>query len=751
MIHIPPLILDLGLILGAAGIVTLLFKWMKQPLVLGYIIAGFLVGPHFNLFPTIADVSSINTWAEIGIIFLLFGLGLEFSFKKLIKVGSTAAITAVIGVSTTILAGYLIGRLLGWSTMDCLFMGGILGISSTAIIIRAFDELGVKPRRFAGVVTGVLVIEDLVAVVLLVLLSTLAVSRTFSGEAMIGSVMKLVFFLVLWFIAGIFLIPTFLKRTRRLMNDETLLIISLALCFLMVFLASKAGFSSALGAFIMGSILSETFQGARIEHLLKPVRDLFAAIFFVSVGMLIDPKMLSEHILPIALGTMVLLISKPIFATAGALISGQSLKTSIRAGMSLSQIGEFSFIIATLGLSLKVTSGFLYPIAVAISVVTAFTTPYMIRLSEPVQRYIDKWLPPRWRSRLQSYSSGAQSIGGISDWRRIMKAYATNILVYSVLLLSIIFLMLRYVAPTLQQFQWGRWLTVVTGLILMAPFLWALAVRRTQSEAFGNLWLQNRFKGPLAMMEVLRIALSLIFLGFLMDQLLSTGYALLIASVTVLVLLRFSKKIQAFYDRIETRFIANLNQKETMEREKTSPELAPWDAHISLFEVKPDSPIAGQVLIDLKVREQFGVNIAMIERGSRMIITPGRTDQIYPGDLLSVIGTDEQLDRFRKYSEPQESDIKKTKLQQRQDVGLRQLLVHERSPFLHKCIRESGIRERTKGIIVGIERNGERMLNPDSSIVFEQGDIIWIVGNIRRLQVVLNEEMTSAWPANQPT
>jgi CPA2 family monovalent cation:H+ antiporter-2 len=740
MTHIPPLILDLGLILGAAGIITLLFKWLKQPLVLGYIIAGFLTGPHFHLFPSVADVASINTWAEIGIIFLLFGLGLEFSFKKLIKVGGTAAITAIIGVSTTIMMGYLIGQILHWSFMDCLFMGGILGISSTAIIIRAFDELGVKPRRFAGVVMGVLVIEDLVAVVLLVLLSTVAVSRTFSGMAMIESVLKLAFFLVLWFVSGVFLIPSFLKRTQRLMNEETLLVVSLALCFLMVFLASQAGFSSALGAFIMGSILSETFQGARIEHLLKPVRDLFAAIFFVSVGMLIDPEVLGKHILPIGLGTLALLISKPLFASIGALISGQSLKTAVRAGMSLSQIGEFSFIIATLGLSLKVTSAFLYPIAVAISVVTAFTTPYMIRLSEPVQAYIDKWLPARWRSKLQSYSSGAQSITTVSDWRRILRTYSINIMVYSVLLLSIIFLILRYVEPTLEAYNWGRGLTVAAGLLLMAPFLWALAVRRTQGEVFGNLWLQGRFKGPLAMMEGLRIVIALLFLGFLMDQLLSTGMALLITLAMIAILVGFSKKIQAFYDRIETRFIANLNQKELMEQERTSPELAPWDAHISLFEVVADSAIAGRPLLELQLREQYGVNVAMIERGSRMIITPGRGDCIYPGDVLSVIGTDDQLEKFRTYITPDDVAQKKSKKQQRQDVALRQLVVHDSSALAHQTIRESAIRERTKGIIVGIERGGERMLNPDSAIQFLPGDIIWIVGNIKRLQVVLNDE-----------
>jgi CPA2 family monovalent cation:H+ antiporter-2 len=741
MNHLPQLITDLGLILAAAGIVTLLFKWLKQPLVLGYIIAGFLVGPNFNVFPTIADRGSINTWAEIGIIFLLFGLGLEFSFKKLMKVGGTAAITALIGVSTTVTFGYLIGRILGWSAMDCLFMGGILGISSTAIIIRAFDELGVKPRRFAGVVTGVLVIEDLAAVIMLVLLSTVAVSKQVSGEELIMAVLKLAFFLVLWFVSGIFIIPTFLQRTRKLMNDETLLVVSLALCFGMVFLAAKAGFSSALGAFIMGSLLSETFQGARIEHLLKPVRDLFAAIFFVSVGMLIDPGMLREHVLPILLGTVVLLIGKPTFATIGAMIGGQSLKTAIRAGMSLSQIGEFSFIIATLGLSLKVTSGFLYPIAVAISVVTAFTTPYMIRFSDPVQRYIDKWLPPRWRAKLQSYSSGAQSISGMSDWKRILRAYAINTLIFSVILIGIIFLIRRYVIPQMEWYHFGRQITVAVSLLMMAPFLWALAVRRGQKEAFGNLWLQNRFKGPLAMMELLRIALALFFVGFLLDELISTTWALITSVLVIFTLALFSRRIQAFYERIETRFIANLNQKELMEREKSSPELAPWDAHISLFTVDADGPLAGKALIDLTLREQFGVNVAMIERGSRMIITPLRSEQIYPGDVISVIGTDEQLDKFRRYLEPGDTVSKISKRQQRQDVALRQLIIHSGSQFLNRTIRESAIRERTKGIVVGIERHGERLLNPDSQLVFELHDIVWVVGNIRRLQIVVNEEV----------
>ena len=359
MIHLPVLIADLGLILAAAGVTTLLFKKIKQPLVLGYILAGVLVGPYIDFMPTVTDHKSITIWAEIGVIFLLFSLGLEFSFKKLVKVGGSASITAIVEVVFMLLIGFGVGKMLGWSTMDSIFLGGILSVSSTTIIIRAFEELGVKHKKFAGLVFGVLIVEDLVAILLLVLLSTLAVSQQFAGTEMLISILKLAFFLVLWFLGGIFLIPTFLKATKKLMNDETMLIVSLALCLVMVLLAVKVGFSPALGAFIMGSILAETTQAEKIEHLTKSVKDLFAAIFFVSVGMLIDPSILLEYALPIVAVTLATVLGKLISSTLGALLSGQPLKTSVQAGMSLAQIGEFSFIIATLGLTLKVTSDFL--------------------------------------------------------------------------------------------------------------------------------------------------------------------------------------------------------------------------------------------------------------------------------------------------------------------------------------------------------------------------------------------------------
>lgn len=738
MIHLPALISDLALILGAAAVVTLLFKWLKQPLVLGYIIAGFLVGPHFHLVPTIYEIENIQGWADIGVIFLLFGLGLEFSFKKLVKVGGTAAITAIIEVSSTIAVGYGIGKLMGWSFMDCLFFGGILGIASTTIIIRAFDELGVKSRQFAGVVLGVLIIEDLVAVLLMVLLSTVAVSQQFEGAEMIQSILKLAFFLGLWFLSGIFFIPSLLKRIQKIMNDEMMLIFSLALCFGMVYLATQAGFSSALGAFIMGSILAETLQGKKIEHLLTPVKNLFGAIFFVSVGMMINPQVLMEYTGPIIIGTLVLLIGKPMFVTIGALISGQPLKTSIQAGMSLSQIGEFSFIIATLGVTLQVTSNFLYPIAVAISVITAFTTPYMIRLSEPFYNLHQKLLPEKWKAKMVRYSAGAQAITSESDWRLVLRSSLITIVVNSLVIMAVILICLRYLYPLFSNVHWGSVITIIISLLFMAPFLWGLTVKRTHKEAHTRVWTENKYRGPLVMLEILRMGLGVLFIGIISDRLFTPAIAWLAASVIIVLLLVFSKRLQSYYFRIENRFLENLNENENLQKQpKAAHELAPWDAHFAQFEIEADSPAIGKTLEELQLREQFDINIAMIERGSRVITVPARHERIFPGDLLSAIGTDEQLKAFRVFIEAQ--PFTRNKLQQKQDVVLKQLVIKPGSFLIGQTIRGSGIRERVKGIVAGIERDGNRILNPPSNMIFQEDDIVWFVGNVKRLLVLANE------------
>jgi len=730
MSQLPELIKDLAIILSAAAFIILVFRKLKQPVVLGYIIAGLLVGPNFKIFPTIIEIDSIKTWADIGVIFLLFGLGLEFSFKKLLKVGGVAAFTAITEVTLTLLLGYGVGQLLGWNEMDSLFFGGILSIASTTIIIRAFDELGVKNQKFAGIVTGVLVIEDLVAVLLMVLLSTVAVSQTFEGGEMVKAVFKLAFFLVLWFVSGIFFIPTFFRNIRRLINEETLLIISLAFCFLMVVLATYVGFSPALGAFIMGSILAETTKAEKIDQLTKSVKMLFGAIFFVSVGMLIDPSMVLKHILPICAATLVLLFGKPLFVTLGALASGLPLKIAIKSGMSLSQIGEFSFIIATLGLSLNVTSDFLYPVAVAVSVLTTFTTPYMIRFSEPAYKRIEAVLPQKWKDTLTAYSIGAHHIAEISDWKKVLRSYFVNMMMFSVIIVTLIIGSTRYLEPIFLLYGGHKIITAIITLAVLSPFLWALAFRRTQRQAYASVWLKSSKRGPLILLQFSRVALAVLYIGFLFYHLFSPMIALENMIITCIALAIFRKKIQAFYGKIETRFLSNFN-----ERESATLNLTPWDTHITKFELNAQSPYIGKSLLESKMREEFGVNIVAIERGDFIINVPNRDNHLYPDDKISVIGTDEQLSNFKIFLEssaPQIEDVT-------QNISLHHFTISKNSALVGRSIRESGIRERTQGLVVGIERNGERILNPESDVIFEPEDKVWLVANEKRIQRIIKE------------
>ena len=741
MLHLPVLITDLGLILAAAGVTTLLFKKIRQPLVLGYILAGLLVGPHIHFIPTVTDNESIHIWAEIGVIFLLFSLGLEFSFKKLVKVGGSASITAIVEVLFMLVIGFVAGKLMGWATMDCIFLGGILSVSSTTIIIRAFEELGVKHKKFAGLVFGVLIVEDLVAILLLVLLSTLAVSRQFAGAEMFFSILKLCFFLVLWFIGGIFLIPSFLKATRKLMNDETMLIVSLALCLLMVMLAVEVGFSPALGAFIMGSVLAETTQAEKIEHLTKSVKDLFAAIFFVSVGMLIDPGILVTYAVPILIITVATILGKFLSSGMGALLSGQPLKTAVQTGLSLAQIGEFSFIIATLGLTLKVTSDFLYPIAVAVSAITTFTTPYLIKSSETFFLFLERNLPVKWVAGINRYSTSTAGITTMSDWKTLLKSYTFNTIIHSVILIAIIFAGSRYLQPfitsNLINGNNGIIISLVLTLIIMAPFLWALAIRRIERKAHSHLWLNKKYtRGPLISLEVLRISLAIFMVGFLVYQFYSTMAAITIALVLIiLVMTIFSRKLQAFYDRLELLFLYNLNARDEQNKQ---PEILPWDTHLTELTVAPESDLVGKSLIELAVREKYGVNIALIERGNKMIPTPGRDERLYPNDKVMLIGTDDQLAAIKELFEGVVKENDELYFPKK-DMTLQKIVISSSSPVFAQTIRESGIREQTQGLVVGIERKGVRILNPDSNLVFEQEDIVWIVGNTKKIPELLKK------------
>jgi CPA2 family monovalent cation:H+ antiporter-2 len=748
MAHLPVLIQDLGLILTAGAVVTLIFKKLNQPVVLGYIIAGMLVGPHFKFFPTVTDIESIKTWAEIGVIFLLFGLGLEFSFKKLVRVGAPASITAVTEVIVMVALGFLTGKLLDWGFMDSIFLGGILSISSTTIIIRAFDELGVKGKRFASLVFGVLVVEDLVAILLLVLLSTIAVSRQFEGAELLSSIFKLGFFLVIWFVVGIFVFPTLLSRVKKFMNDESFLILSLSLCLLTVLLATHAGFSAALGAFIMGSILAETKEAEKIERIITPVKDLFAAVFFVSVGMLIDPFIISSQWGAILIITLVTIVGKLGSSSLGALLSGQPLRTSIQTGMSLAQIGEFSFIIATLGVTLGVTSEFLYPVAVAVSAITTFTTPYLIRLSGPFAEWVDAKLPETWKERLASYGSATQKISSYDQGRTLVKAVLGKLLLHATITLAIFSLGARYLHPVvLSRFPEGDLANIISlSFILLAgaPFLWALVLGRQEMQITEQEKPSN-FKFLFIVFESVRILFATTLITGLVFQFFQKWWAVAIPlAVFGAGILFFSQRFELLYFKIESRFLANLNERERAEAAKNEanpqkkvPALAPWDAHISRFDIHPESEVIGKSLFNLGIREKFGVTIALIERGNRNLTAPSRDMVLYPFDRISAIGTDTQLDALKKFLTP--SHPASSELNDVQDSRFRldQVTISEKSSLVGKSIRTSGIREAADGLIVGVERDGKRILNPESDLPLMPGDLLWIVGDhdkIRQLK-----------------
>ena len=753
MSEIPSLISDLAVILVSAGLVTLLFKKLKQPVVLGYVVAGILAGPSIEEIPTVSDVESIRIWADIGVIFLLFALGLDFSFKKLMKVGGTAvigAITIVIGMMT---AGYATGLTLGWGHMNSLFLGGMLSMSSTTIIFKAFDDMGLRNQRFAGVVFGILVVEDLFAVLLMVLLSTVAVSKHVEGMELLNSVVKLGVFLLFCFVVGIYLIPSFLKQTKRFLNEETMLIVTIGLCLGMVMIATQAGFSSALGAFVMGSILAETVEAERIERLIKPVKDLFGAIFFVSVGMLIDPAMLWEYKVPILIITVVVMVGQICFASLGVLLSGQPIKIAIQSGFSLAQIGEFAFIIASLGLTLKVTDSFLYPIVVAVSVVTTFFTPYMIRLSDPAYRLADRWIPARWKEWLTKFAAGSTTIRQKSTWHKLLKALARIVGTYTAVTLVLIFLMLRFITPLIQTYIpgiRGNLIALTLILVVISPMLRAIMMKKNHSTEFQQLWHDSKFnRGPLISLIILRIVLCAGILMLPIARLVNAAAGLLLAICCVLILLIItSKRLKKHSILMERRFFSNLSARE-LEEERHAPinqrfanHLLERDLHLADFEVKQNSPSMGKSLKELNFRQKCNVNVVTIIRGEQRINIPGGEERLYPFDKLVVVGADDDLTHFRRYIEERyKQSAEGHSAERREEMRMEQILISSDSRLVGRSIIESGIRDKAACLVIGIERGNRSIQNPPPTTVFEQGDIVWLVGERSKL-VRLSEGKT---------
>ena len=726
------LVKDLALILISAGVFTIISKALKQPLILGYILAGFLVGPHMGLFPTVSSTAEVKEWSDIGIIFLLFALGLEFSFKKLLKVGSSALITAMTQCVGMFILGFLVGEAIGWSNMESIFLGGMLSMSSTTIIIKAYDDLGYKDRPFAPLVFGALVFEDLIAVVLMVLLSTMAVSNKFAGGQMLMGLGKLVFFLILWFLVGIYMIPTLLKKAQKYLNDEILLLVSLGLCFAMVSLASLAGFSEALGAFVMGSILAETLESEHIMHLTKGIKDLFGAIFFVSVGMMVDPGVIAEHWGTILVLTITVMIGILFFSTSGAVLAGQGLDNAVHAGFSLAQLGEFSFIID--------------PVIITVSVITTFTTPYMIKAGTPAYKYLIKKLPEQFVQKINSFSTQDKenSAAAQNEWKRLIKELALRVLLYGVILIALdlgshLFLdkFLNNRLDRLTPFV-RNLISVVTTLVVMSPFLVGIAISgddinrsslKLIKEKESNVW-------PVIALALLRI---LIAMGFVVSVIAShfnlAFWTILLIIVCGVVFFFIGRRSISKFTIVEDRFMANLNEKERQQRRMTpvtssvSDKMSRYNVKTDMITISPDSLYAGKSLRDLPFRHKSGVNIVKIIRGSRSIMIPTGDEMVFPFDKLLAVGTREQLSEFRKdmtenvfVPAQSESDNLAPR-----EFELESITLNDESWLTGKTLRDTDMRSYGC-MVISVISDGQITTNPKADYRFKSGDIVWLAG-----------------------
>lgn len=766
MSHLPTIITDLSMILLVAGITTILFKKINQPLVLGYIVAGFITGPNFNFFPTIADSTNINAWSEIGVIFLLFALGLEFSFYKLKSVGGTAGIATAVEIGGMLLVGYAAGSLLGWNHMDSLFLGGMLAMSSTTIIIKAFDDLKMRAQRFTEVVFGILIVEDIAGIIMMVLLATLAVATTnVSSIELLLSIGRLVFFLVLWFVLGMYLVPSFFKWAQRLMNDETLVIVAIGLCLGMVVLATHLGFSSALGAFIMGSLIAEAPNAEKIEHLIAPIKDLFGAVFFVSVGMLVNPALLLEQALPIFVLVVATIIGKLIFSTLGVLASGKSLSTSIHCGFSLAQIGEFSFIIASLGMSLGVISNFLYPIIVAVSVITTFTTPFCITAAEPAYNKLVSILPNRVVSWLNRYTDNDESTSKDKDWKNLLYIYVMRMLIFSTLLLAVAIGSSMYLQPYLAdtlKLPYANIITAALTLIIMAPILRAVLINRAgNADLFSKLWFKKRANHlPLLILLFGKMLIASAAIYFIFNTIL--GLHGLLACLGVLIVgyvISTSDWLMSEYLRIESRFLVNLNEKHMRKhREAAGNSDSQWfdeDLQLAYYMVEENSPVAGKSLKTLDFRQNYGCNVLQLSNPHRTVDMPGAEQIVTSNDTLLVIGTAAQLQIF-------DGAVKQRKLgvqQLQPPQSLRQFMlashmqkpeqqflslaitIDKHSPLLGTSMKDAQLRNKWSCLVIGLERGAFTITNPHVSLTFEENDLLWILGKQKMMNTLIREEI----------
>ncbi len=736
--HLMPLIHDLAIILAVAGIVSLIFQKIRQPVVLGYITAGIIVGPYTPPYSLVTDIGGIKIWAELGVIFLMFSLGLEFSFRKLASVGLSAGSTALFEVISMLSLGFLAGKVLGWSSMDSLFLGAMLSISSTTIIIKALDELKLKSHHFAEIIFGVLIVEDLVAILILVVLSTIAAGKSISGLAILVAAGKLVLVIGGWILAGYFIVPELIRYVSQVGNNEMMTIVSLALCLLLVVFSAFFEYSVALGAFIMGSILAESTESHRIEERMESLRDVFAAIFFVSVGMLIDPIALWHNKGAVAFITVITIIGKVLSTTIGALISGQTLRTSIQVGFGLTQIGEFSFIIAGLGVTLGVTSDFLYPVGVAVSLITTFTTPYMIRLSYRFAAFIETKIPNRVKTILTAYASWTQKKRADAtrnqEFYQLLLRWVINGLIVSMIFVLSGEVVLPIIWEKISNSNGSSAASWLGTALISAPFIWGMLTTFKDFE----IKTLNRIGPHGGALVISRLAAAL-WLGALSLEFFPVKNVIPIVFVLLFGLfVLLYKQIETSYHWLEKRFMQTFEAKEKSKfQESQFRHLAPWDAHLVRIKVHPNAGIVGKSIAESRIRTRFGSSIVAIQRGLKTIVAPNPNEIIFPKDELLLLGTDEQLDAI--HPEIEKPLGLEDPLHTIFNYELKQILITETSSLKDQSIRASNIRENYEAMIVGIERADQRIMNPESDMKLKGGDTLWVVGEKEKLDQLVSQ------------
>lgn len=742
MSELPALFSDLALILVTAGVTTVIFKWLKQPLVLGYIIAGLLIGPYFPWFPVINDHHSVETWSEIGMVFLLFAIGLEFSFKKLKKQAGTVGITALTELVSMCIIGYILGKLMGWSQMDSVFLGAMLSMSSTTIIAKAFEDLKLKGEKFTGSVIGVLVVEDLAAILMMVILSTLAVSTALDGRELMFSVLKLIFFLLVWYVGGVFLIPTILKWARKFMTEETLTVFSVGLCFFMVWLANKAGFSSALGAFIMGSILAETLEAEMIHKLTTPIKNLFGAVFFVSVGMMVNPAILVQYWWQILVITVVVVTLKSLSSGVGMLLSGDNLHNAVRAGMCFGQIGEFSFIIATVGMSFGVIDDFLYPIIVSVSIITTFLTPYLIKGGDPLFHWIEGKVPDSWTRFFGNKERNVKVKGG---QQVTMKTFVMNqmksTVLYATILLALTLLCFSLLEPVLNNLSqpYSGIIVVVVSLVIASPFIWALGFKHDLDEETEAVVKSNKtYRTMVWVMNALRFIIAWFFASSIFKHGMNVEFWLslniqmdvtvmsIVASLVYLLILRTLSPAMHWYERIESRFLENMNKRDTL-KSFVVPEVLQENFVLEKMTLSPKSLYAGKHIRETDFRSAYGTSVVGVDRADDVIDLPRRDFVLYPADEITFLGTEEQLAKLRSQVEIEDDVLIKERPES--DIDIYYSVVTEGDRYEGTTLHDSDLRNKFNIMVIAIERSDEFILNPMASVTFLKDDKVWFVAS----------------------